>query len=352
MRKNRLLLIAIGLFFLQIIFYYSLRYFPATVESLYSTGIYPYIAKAMRFGLGWIPFSFGDIVYSASIIMIIRWLWISKKDLISLSRKRYTQLFLSLNIIIVLFHCMWGFNYYREPLHEVLDLDSEYTTEELETVVRQLVYTSNKLHGQLQPVDSLPVVFKRSQTELFELAPEGFENIDHIYPALSYGNPSIKKSLLTMPLSYMGYSGYLNPLTGEAHTNAWINNYKTPVLTLHEMSHQLGFAKENEANFIAIISGMNHDDLYFQYSASIFALRYCINDLYRRDPKKYESIRPLIYYGIFRNYKELRDFWKQYEGVIEDVSQVTYNAYLKANNQPGGMETYNYVVALLVNYYK
>jgi hypothetical protein len=352
MRKNRLLLIAIGLFFLQIIFYYSLRYFPATVESLYSTGIYPYIAKAMRFGLGWIPFSFGDIVYSVSIIMIIRWLWLNKKDLISLSRKRYTQLFLSLNIIVALFHCMWGFNYYREPLHEVLDLDNEYTTEELETVVRQLIYTSNQLHEQLQPVDSLPVVFKRSQSELFELAPQGFENIDHIYPSLSYGNASIKKSLLTMPLSYMGYSGYLNPLTGEAHTNAWINNYKTPVLTLHEMSHQLGFAKENEANFIAIIAGMNHDDFYFQYSASIFALRYCINDLYRRDPERYESLRPLINEGIFRNYKELRDFWKQYEGVIEDVSQVTYNAYLKANNQPGGMETYSYVVALLVNYYK
>ncbi len=352
MHKKRLLIGTIGLFAVQIVFYYSLRFFPSTIESLYSTGVYPYIAKSMRFGLGWLPFSFGDLVYSISIIMIIRWLWISKKDLISLSRKRYTQLFLSLNIIIALFHCMWGFNYYREPLHEVLHLDNEYTTEELETVVLQLVYTSNKLHDQLQSVDSLPVVFSRSQSELFDLAPQGFENIDHIYPALSYGNASIKKSLLTMPLSYMGYSGYLNPLTGEAHTNAWINNYKTPVLTLHEMSHQLGFAKENEANFIAIIAGMNHDDLYFQYSASIFALRYCINDLYRRDPEKYDSIRPLINDGIFKNYKELRDFWKQYEGVIEDVSQVTYNAYLRANNQPGGMDTYSYVVALLVNYYK
>lgn len=352
MHKNRSLLLALFLLIVQIAFYYSLRFFPAAVESLYSTGMYPYISKAMRFGLGWLPFSFGDLVYSIAIIMIIRWLWLSKKGLISLSRKRYTQLFLSLNIIIALFHCMWGFNYYREPLHKVLELDNEYTTEELKTVVQQLVYTSNKLHEQLQEIDSLPVAFTRSQSEIFDLAPQGFENINHVYPALDYGNASIKKSLLTMPLSYMGYSGYLNPITGEAHTNAWINNYKTPVLTLHEMSHQLGFAKENEANFIAIIAGMNHDDLYFQYSASIFALRYCINDLYRRDPAAYEEIRPIIKDGIFKNYKELRDFWVQYEGVIEDVSQATYNTYLKANNQPGGMETYSYVVALLVNYYK
>jgi hypothetical protein len=49
---------------------------------------------------------------------------------------------------------------------------------------------------------------------------------------------------------------------------------------------------------------------------------------------------------------ELRDFWSQYKGIIEEVSQVTYDTYLKANNQPDGMETYSYVVALIVNYYK
>ncbi|MFT7429262.1 MAG: hypothetical protein ACI9IZ_001759 [Nonlabens sp.] len=352
MQKNRSLFIAIAILILQVSFYYSLRFFPSAVESLYSTGIYPYIAKAMRLGLGWIPFSFGDVIYSVAIIMIIRWLWLSKMELISLSRKRYTQLFLSLNIILALFHCMWGFNYYREPLHKVLDLDKDYSTEELKTVVYQLVFTSNKLHKQLQKTDSLPVSFTRSQSEIFDLAPIAFKKIDHIYPALNYGSSSIKESLLTMPLSYMGYSGYLNPLTGEAQTNAWINNYKTPVLTLHEMSHQLGFAKENEANFIAIIAGMNHDDLYFQYSASIFALRYCINDLYIKDPKAYEEIRPFIRDGVFKNYMELRDFWSQYKGIIEEVSQVTYDTYLKANNQPDGMETYSYVVALIVNYYK
>jgi hypothetical protein len=190
----------------------------------------------------------------------------------------------------------------------------------------------------------------RSQSVIFDLAPEAFDQIEDLYPELDYGIPSIKKSLLTLPLSYMGYSGYLNPLTGEAHTNAYINNFKTPVLTLHEMSHQLGFAKENEANFIAVISGLRHPDKHFQYSAAIFGLRYCLGDLYSRDPEAYENIKESIRPGIFANYRELTEFWQQYEGVIEEVSQVTYNTYLKANNQPDGMQTYSYVVALLVNY--
>lgn len=359
----RRLLIAILLFLLQIGFYYSLRYFPVQVETIYSTGMYPYLAAIMRALLGWIPFSVGDLLYAAVIILSIRWLWVSRFALIPLSRKRknhnhhpssssyrYYQLFRTLNIVLLLFHFEWGFNYYRLPLHQVLEIEKDYTTEQLVNTVETLIKRSNKLHEQLQAVDSMAIVFDRDQCEIFDTAPIAFEQIEDVYPALDYGIPSIKKSLLTIPLTYMGYSGYLNPITGEAHINAYINNYKTPVLTLHEMSHQLGFAKENEANFIAIIAGMRHPDPYFQYSATIFALRYCLNDLYRRDPETYREIAEGIRPGIFSNYRELTEFWLEYEGVIEEVSQATYNTYLKANNQPGGMETYSYVVALLVNY--
>jgi hypothetical protein len=337
----------------QILAYQLLRNFPAFVERSYSTGIYPFIGRAMRIGLGWLPFSFGDLVYVAMIVFAIRWLIVNFKEIVTLSRKRVLQLLLALNVLIAFFHLAWGFNYYREPLHKVLELDAEYTPEELENVTLKLILTANKLHRRLQPVDSMPVIFDRSQPELFELAPSGFDRIDDIYPALDYGAPSIKESLLTLPLTYMGYSGYLNPLTGEAHTNAYINNYKTPVLILHEMSHQLGFAKENEANFIAVIAGMSHDDIYFQYSATIFALGYCLNAIGRDDPVMLESMRSQMNYGILMNYKDLRDFWAPYDdNVIEQISQKTYNSYLKANNQPDGMRTYSYVVALLVNHYK
>ncbi len=270
-----------------------------------------------------------------------------------LSRKRIYQIFLILNIALLYFHLAWGFNYYRLPLNEILHLEATYTDEDLVKVTQMLVNNSNHLHEQLQPNDSLAIVFERSQQELFKLAPRAFKTLPKLNANLSYGPSSIKKSLLTWPLTYMGYSGYLNPLTGEAQTNANINNYKTPVLILHEMSHQLGFAKENEANFIAVLSGINHQDLHFKYSASIFALRYCLNDLYRKNPEQAMALRDQMHQGIFKNYQELTDFWEPYQdNIIEKVSQSTYNKYLEANNQPDGMRTYSYVVALLVNYYK
>ncbi|WP_194852459.1 DUF3810 domain-containing protein [Nonlabens antarcticus] len=353
MKKWTPLLLTVGLLLLQVFSYSLLRDYPEFVERWYSTGIYPYIGRAMRMGLGWIPFSFGDLLYITLILLALRWLIVHFKEVITLSRKRYTHLFIALNIILAFFQFAWGFNYYREPLNEILNLESTYTDEDLLQVTRQLVFTANELHSQLQQNDSLKVLFTRPQSELFELAPTGFKNLGAVYPSLDYGPSSVKKSLLTLPLTYMGYSGYLNPLTGEAQTNAYINNYKTPVLILHEMSHQLGFAKENEANFIAVLAGMNHEDPYFQYSATIFALGYCLNDLFEKQPDQLALIRSDMNYGIILNYQELRDFWAPYEdNVIEKISQTTYNSYLKANNQPDGMRTYSYVVALLVNHYK
>ena len=312
----------------------------------------------MRFGLGWIPFSFGDLVYGIVIILALRWVILFILELFK-KRKEFKlavklkELVMAVNLVLFFFHMAWGFNYYRQPLNEILELDSTYTDEQLISTNRKLIFTANKLHQTLQTNDSLAVVFHRTQDELFELAPEAFENLKSIDPALTYGPSSIKESLLTLPLTYMGYSGYLNPITGEAQTNGYINNYKTPVLILHEMSHQLGFAKENEANFIAVISGMKHEDPYFQYSACIFALRYCLNDLYLKDPAAFQLLKTEIYPGIFQNYKELDDFWEPYDdNVIEKVSQASYNTYLQANNQPDGMRTYSYVVALLVNYYQ
>jgi hypothetical protein len=351
MKKNTALFLSLGVLLLQLLGYYSLRFYPDFIETWYSTGIYPYISEVSRWVTGLVPFSIGDVMYLGIIILALRWLWTYKRELISLSRKRYTQLFLSLNIVLFFFHVAWGFNYYRQPLHRSLDIDHTYTTKDLEKVILNFIARSNELHAELQPVDSLPVAFLESQEDIFEAAPRGYEVLSEKFPSLVYHQSSIKKSMLTAPLSYMGYGGYLNPFTGEAQTNAWINNSKTPVLTLHEMAHQLGYAKENEANFIAILAGTAHDDSYFKYSASIFALRYCLNDLYKRDPEAYQKIIVAIRPGIFANYREISDFWQQYNGVIEEVSQATYNTYLKANNQPGGMETYSYVVALLVNYY-
>ena len=55
--------------------------------------------------------------------------------------------------------------------------------------------------------------------------------------------------------------------------------------------------------------------------------------------------------GILKNYKETREFWEAHENPLEPFFKLFYGHFLKANNQHSGMESYSYVVALLVNYF-
>ena len=56
--------------------------------------------------------------------------------------------------------------------------------------------------------------------------------------------------------------------------------------------------------------------------------------------------------GYLKNYQEVRNFWNSYENPLEPIFEKTFDSFLKASNQSGGMKSYSYVVALMVNYYK
>jgi len=48
----------------------------------------------------------------------------------------------------------------------------------------------------------------------------------------------------------------------------------------------------------------------------------------------------------------LQDFYGKYKNPVEPIITWSYGHFLKANNQPGGKQTYNEVVAWLIAYYK
>jgi hypothetical protein len=173
-----------------------------------------------------------------------------------------------------------------------------------------------------------------------------------IYPHLEYQPQSLKKSIYSIPLTYMGFSGYLNPFTNEAQVDGLIPIYKFPTTACHEVAHQLGYAAENEANFIGSLAAIHNEDIYFKYSGYTFALRYCLVELYKRDPESYETMLRTVNKGILNNYKEVQQFWMAYENPLEPLFKTTFDNFLKANNQSAGIKSYNYVVALLVNYYE
>lgn len=305
----------------------------------------------MRYTLGFIPFSLGDFLYAALVILLILWLIRRLRQKFKNPKIWIPDALASLSVLYFCFHLFWGFNYYRLPLHESLEIENEYTTENLVKLTETLIEKSNQLHSELAENDSTKVIYTYSKDELFEITLDGYDHIEKQFPELTYRGAALKRSLYSLPLTYMGFNGYLNPLTNEAQVNTLIVPYKIPTTSSHEVGHQLGFAKENEANFIACLVTMNHPNKKFRYSGYTFALSYCLSELYRRDQIKAEELIATMNEGILENYREVDAFWQQHTNPLEPVFKATYNRYLIANNQADGMKSYSYVVALLVNYF-
>ncbi|WP_282123841.1 DUF3810 domain-containing protein [Algibacter mikhailovii] len=351
MLKKKKTIIALSLI-PQILIVRLLSQYPEFIERYYSNGLYEWLSKVFRFVLGWLPFSFGDVLYIFMIVYLIRWLVKNRRRLRNDTKNWLLDVLSTSALFYFAFHLFWGLNYYRLPLHKSLKLDHEYTTDQLIELTEKLIKKSNTLHTSLASNDSLPVTFPYSKNDIFKMTSNGYEHLKAIFPNLEYHPKSIKKSLISYPLSYMGYSGYLNPLTNEAHVNGLLPTYRFPTTSAHEIAHQLGYAAENEANFIGFLASIKNDNAYINYSGYTFGLSYCLNEVYRRDEALYETMLESVNKGILKNSEEVRRFYEAFENPAEPFFKLFMDNFLKANNQSKGMQSYSYVVALLVNYFE
>lgn len=321
---------------------------PQWVETFYSRLFYPLSHDLHHFFFGSLPFSVGDIGY---IVLILACIGVLRKNFYHWKVKPLKLLYQAGSIIILglwIFHLSWGLNYHRLPLHQQMLLPFQYNKGDLENTFEYLIKTSNTLHLKLVDHDTLAVVLPYSKTHIQKHTPLYHPG----YHETILNRPKAKKSLLSLPLSYMGFAGYLNPFTLESQVNAMIPPMSWVTTTLHERAHQLGYASEKEANFIAYYSAIINPDTYIQYTGYTFGLRYLYTELYKIDPEGAKEKIKTLHTGIFKNYKQISDFWKQYQNPFEVVFDKTYDGYLKANGQASGIKSYNEMVGLIVNYHK
>ncbi|AOW11060.1 DUF3810 domain-containing protein [Flavobacterium gilvum] len=337
---------------IQIILLKILRFFPECVEQIYSNGFYQFLSKTLRIVLGKIPFSVGDCIYFILILFALKWFWKKRKSWKIEWKNNLLTVLSVLSVFYFFFHIFWALNYYREPLFEKMNIERDYSDADLLAFTKKLIAKTNAVQNQITKNDSLKVEFPYSQKQVFEMNQNGYKNLAKEYPFFTYSHLCIKKSLFSLPLTYMGFGGYLNPFTNEAQVNYLGPMYSFPMTTNHEMAHQMGYASESECNFIGFMSSIKNDNLYFQYSGYSMALRYCLGNWQVRNEKILEQLLKTINPGILKNYKESQDFWEQYETPIETGFHIFYDRFLKINQQKDGMDSYSKFVNLMVNYYK
>jgi hypothetical protein len=326
--------------------------FPELVESYYSNGIYGWISKTNRTVFGFFSFSIGDICYGIVLFLVIRWSYKQRTYWKSNWKSSALIALHFLSVFYFLFHFLWALNYYRVPLHKKLKIEKEYSDADLLLFTKKLIAKTNEIHAKIEIDSTKKIIFPYQQQQVFILNLNGYKSLTDEFPTINYSNLSIKKSLISLPLSYMGFGGYLNPFTNEAQVNDRGPMYQFPTVACHEMAHQLGYASESEANFIGFLASIKNENLYFQYSGYSYALRYCLHNWKIRDEKTLRLLLKTVRPGIIKNYDESEQFWKNYETFIEKGFKIFYDTFLKINQQKDGLESYSKFVNLMVNYYK
>lgn len=329
--------------------------FPGLVERGYSNGLYPVISRLQRTLLGWIPFSIGDIFYTVAGVYLLVLLYRTVRT--ALRRKAgKAHWWLGLQgfvfwclWIYVAFNGLWGLNYNRQGVAGQMQLVMKpYSNEELKTVVRVIIQ-------KLQATDTAGLRVRERFTKksaLFGEACQSYQSAEQQQPFLHYRMASVKPSLFSYLGDYLGFTGYYNPFSGEAQVNTTVPVFVQPFTTCHEIGHQLGYAKENEANFAGYLSAKSSGDSAFLYSVYFDLYLYGMRELYRRDSVSAIAIKKQVPALVKKDFADLRAFYDQYKNPFEPLITAMYGQYLRANQQPSGMRSYNEVVAFLVAYGK
>ncbi|MDB5262471.1 MAG: hypothetical protein JWQ14_1752, partial [Adhaeribacter sp.] len=258
-----------------------------------------------------------------------------------------------LSVFYFLFTVMWGLNYHRRPLQEIVGLDQrEISTPELKTLCAKLIQLTNQSRHRLTQQENQPLILPLSHDQMLQEATVGFTIIARQYPELAYAHPAVKQVYVPQLMSFFGIGGIYFPFTGEANVNMDPPNFLLPATVCHEMAHQIGFASEDEANFVSYLASRLHPDPSCQYSGNLMAMKYAMNRLKRVNPIAYEKLEKTYSRGLQQDLKKNREYWESFQNPIEVISDGIHDLFLKANDQTEGLQSYSRVVELLMSEFR
>ena len=152
-------------------------------------------------------------------------------------------------------------------------------------------------------------------------------------------------------MTYTHISGVYTFFTGEANLNTNGPDYSLVYTTAHELAHQRGIAREDEANFIAFLVCTESDDAYIRYCGHLNLCEYVMNALYSADINLWEQLWDNLDIRIKCEMIAYNKHYEKYrDNVVGEISGAINDAYLQANGTEGSV-SYGLVVDLAVAYF-
>ena len=252
--------------------------------------------------------------------------------------------------LYALFCVMWGVYYYADDFLERSGLpDKEISVEDLRLVTAYFADMTGEYDKRVPRDDN--GVYCQDRDVILSRSDEVYVNAEKLFPCLEGPEVHAKGIRFSILMSYTDYTGFFFPFTGEANVNTHYPPCTLAATVAHELAHQRGVAKEQEANFCAVLASLLYGDPDYCYSACYTAYIYLSNALYKADPDSWNEIRQGLDEGVKADISNNRAYWQQFETPVQTVSNGIYEGFLQSYSQELGLRSYGECVDLLVNYY-
>ena len=341
---------------------YICSYFPLFVEQYFSNFVFKYETIPIRYLFSSIPFSIGDILYIGLIIYTIFYLILIIRKKINFKNKIKILLRKTIKFIIIfyfLFNILWGLNYHRVKFLDKLNIQipSAYSLIDLENLRDTVIVNMNVLRKNISSEE----LEKMSNQETILQVYNGYNQNVANFEFLKIHNPKIKFSLFSQFGDYINFAGYFNPFTQEGQIRADYPPILNGFIASHELAHQIGYAKEEEANFIAGYICLNSNNKFLKYSAYHNLTLYILNAIHEnyainKDSIGYKKSIQNMYKSmdklVFKDFKTIQNFLSNKNNsvnkITRNISRLFYDRYLKLNQQSKGIKSYNEIIAWLM----
>ena len=257
-----------------------------------------------------------------------------------------------LGIFLSLFVLTFGVAYHTSTLDKKLELDKkEVSKEELAATAEWLIEIVNAEIDNIYFQEKSSSVMPHSMREMNYILLDAYDTVSDKYDFVPRLTSYIKPIMLSEPMSYTHITGVYTFFTGEANLNTNSPDYAIPFTAAHELAHQRGIAREDEANFMAFLVCSSSKDPYIRYCGYMNLCEYVLGALYTADYELAVSTHKKLDIRARYETQAYHDFYEKYQdNVVGEISGAVNDAYLQINGTQG-TASYGLVVDLAVAYY-
>ena len=313
------------------------------------------IRAVMSTVTSWIPFSLAEVllILSPVLVFLICFVMVRRLRRSMIEGIRYFVGFLSV-MSLVFTILVFGYNasFYGDSVEEKVGIEREKLSKEqlYETAILLIDAIREDIPSITYPENTYSEM-SFSYSQMNEKLNKAYQTLCEKYPSFQSLYDNTKPVMLSEPWTYTHISGVYTFFTGEANVNVNYPDFIVVSSAAHEMAHQRGIGKEDEANFVAFLVCSLSDDPYVRYSGYTDVLNDVLIQLSSADAELYKRVYEYMPKELREEYIAYSVFFDKYrENVAATVSTTVNNAYITSHNQPQGVKSYGLVVDLVAAY--